>query len=469
MLMVAGTACATRTDDLREGNDAEPPDTNGDALAWEPCGPRAECTWFDVPVDYDDPTTGTLTLSVAMVPASGDRIGALVVNPGGPGATASDFAVGLARSLPADITDRFDIVGLDPRGTEASAIDCDRDIAELYTVDHTPDSVGDRRALLAVSQDYVQSCDEEAGDLLPYLGTRNVARDIDALREALGDEQISYLGYSYGTAIGQVYADMFPDRVRAMLLDGLVELGVSGPDQARVQAGGFERALASFAEDCNPTDGCPLAPDAIRAIGELIDRVETAPIPATPRDLGPGELKPALALPLYTPPGWPDLAQGVAEALDGDGSLMVALADEYLSLANFDLYFAVSCLDFDWPAEPEQLLAQGADAAREAPHFGEATINDYIRCSMWPVESEPLPEITAPGAPPILVVSTTNDPATPHEAGVNVAERLQSGVLLTHDGEGHGVVGLGVACVDDAVIAYLVGLDPPDDGTTCRG
>jgi len=174
-----------------------------------------------------------------------------------------------------------------------------------------------------------------------------------------------------------------------------------------------------------------------------------------------------MALPLYSEALWPDLASAVDQALAGDGSEMIGLADEYLSIASFDVYFAVNCLDFAWPATPDELLADGAEAAIQSPHFGPPIVNDYVRCSMWPVEAEPLAATTAPGTPPILVVSTTNDPATPYQNGVNTAERLESGVLLTYEGEGHGAVLDGIDCVQEKVIAYLVDLEPPEDKSTC--
>jgi len=284
----------------------------------------------------------------------------------------------------------------------------------------------------------------------------------------MGDDQISYLGYSYGTSIGQVYADEFPDRVRAMVIDGVLELGPTGIETAEEQALGFEQALEAFAEDCDADDSCPLAPDTMGAIDEMAQQVEEAPIPADPRDFGPGELSTGLALPLYAEYLWPDLASAIASALDGDGTEMVGLADQYLSIGSFDIYFAVNCLDFEWPDDPQELLAAGAAMEEEAPHFGAPIVNDYVRCAMWPVDAEPLEAVTAPGTPPILVISTTGDPATPYEAGVRTAERLESGVLLTNEGEGHAVAFNGVACVDDAVVTYLVDLEPPDDGTTCE-
>jgi hypothetical protein len=196
--------------------------------------------------------------------------------------------------------------------------------------------------------------------------------------------------------------------------------------------------------------------------------VEDEPISGEPRDLGPGELAIGLAEPLYDERSWPSLADAVSDALDGDGSAMVRLADDYLAIASFDVYFAVNCLDFDWPDDPDELLDAAEDAAEDAPHFGEPIVNDYVRCAMWPVEGEPLEEVTAPGTPPILVVSTTNDPATPHQAGIDVADTLESGVLVTYEGEGHGVTfGGESSCVDDAAVQYLVDLEAPEDDITC--
>ena len=467
-----------RTDDGRgqdEGDEGD--DTNdeggssGDGtIDWGDCdfGFDSECAELDVPLDYDDPDGETITISVARVPAGGDRIGALFVNPGGPGATASDFAIQMASYLPRELTERFDIVGVDPRGTGASEIDCGGDFEELYGVDYSIDSEEDETTLLEVSEEYVEGCEDGVGnDVLAHVGTRDVARDMDTVREAMGDDQISYLGFSYGTGIGQVYLDLFPDRVRAMVLDGVLELGPTGVELAEEQAVGFERALQSFVDDCNSDSSCPLAPDAMAKIDELSAKVEEAPIDASPRDLGPGDLAIGLALPLYAEPLWPTLADAVDQALDGDGSGMIDLADEYLGIGSFDVYFAVNCLDFEWPDEPGELLDDGAAMGDEAPHFGEPIVNDYVRCAMWPVDNDPLPEVTAPDAPPILVVSTTNDPATPYEAGVRTAEKLETGVLLTYEGDGHTVVGNGVSCVDDIVVAYLVDLDAPDDDVTC--
>jgi pimeloyl-ACP methyl ester carboxylesterase len=476
------TACATEADrSPLESSGApedatvttgtgEPAEPAAGELSWESCGGGLECAELDVPVDYDDPEGETIPIGITRAPATGERIGALFVNPGGPGGTATDFAPQLAAVLPADITESFDIVGIDPRGLGASDISCGVDAAsELYTLDYTIDSDEDEDVLLDVSQEYVDSCESNVGDLLPHLGTANVARDMDQVRAAMGDEQANLLMFSYGTAIAQVYADLFPDRVRAMVIDGVVELGPDGVESAAAQAVGFENALAAFIEDCDSDDTCPIGPDAEAAIDELIAQTEEEPIPASPRDLGPGDMQVGLAGALYAEFLWPDLANAVADGLDGNGTAMVQLADSYTQGGDFDIYFAVNCIDFAWPGSPEEMLADGVAANADAPHFGEAIVNDYVRCAMWPAPAEPLEAVTASGTPTILVVGTTNDPATPYAQAQRVAESLDDAVLLTYEGEGHGVVGNGVACIDDAVAAYLVDGETPDDGTSCSG
>ncbi len=354
---------------------------------------------------------------------------------------------------------------------ESSLLDCGLTNEELYGVDASIDSPEDEAELLDVSERYIADCEEQFGDVLPHVGTRDVARDMDAVRAAMGDEQLSYLGFSYGTAIGQVYADLFPDRVRAMVLDGVLELGPTGLELAAEQAAGFELALERFVEDCDSSSSCEAAPNS----RELVDQVLAAseegdgiPAPDADRPAGPGEANLGISYPLYSESLWPQLGDALQSAADGDGSELVDLADGYLGIGGFEVYFAVNCLDFEWPDDPDEVLAAAKQTAQDSPTFGEALVNDYIRCGMWPVEPEPLEAVTAPGTPPILVISTTGDPATPYQAGVNVAERLESGVLVTNEGDGHTVVLDGKDCIVDIVEQYLVDLEPPEDGTTCR-
>jgi pimeloyl-ACP methyl ester carboxylesterase len=442
-----------------------------DPIRWEDCQ-FGECATVEVPLDYEDPGGERIEISAARAPATGDRIGALFVNPGGPGASGTDFAATLAFLLPSDINEHFDIVGFDPRGVgDSTPIDCGVDATDLYSVDPTIEDDADRAALLEVSAEYVDDCGARFGNLLPFVGTRDVARDMDTMRAAMGDEQLSYLGFSYGTAIGQVYADLFPERIRSMILDGVVELGPSGLDLAADQAAGFETALARYVQFCDAAEGCETAGNALGAVEQvqaLAEQPGGIPAPSAGRPAGPGEANLGISLALYSQSLWTDLDGALAAALGGDGSQLVGLADQYIGIGDFEIYFAVNCLDFAWPTGDAQAFLDFAKATAVAsPHFGEALVNDYIRCVDWPVRPDPLTPVTAAGSPPILVVSTTGDPATPYEAGVRVADRLESGVLITNEGDGHTVVADGKPCIDDLVVAYLIDGDVPADGTTC--
>jgi len=482
LTLLAG-ACATRADDPLAGVDRTtttapeggrtmtgPGGFAPDPITWDDCG-AVECATLSVPLDYAEPTGDTIELYVARTPASGERYGALFINPGGPGGSAAEYADYLPFLLP-DVADHYDIVGMDPRGVGGSTpITCGVDPEELYGVDPTIDSPADRQALLDVTEAYVGDCAAKYPDLLAHLGTKDVARDMDTVRAAMGDDQLSYLGYSYGTAIGQEYAGLFPDRVDKMILDGVLALGPTGLEQADEQALGFETALQRFVDHCNAAEGCDISGEALQAVEDVLAMAEQPggiPAPDADRPAGPGEVNLGLSYALYSESLWPQLDSALAAARGGDGSELVDLADGYLGLAGFEVYFAVNCLDFAWPSGDVDAFFRAAKAtAAKAPHFGEALVNDYIRCADWPVAPEPLTKVTAPGAPPILVVSTTGDPATPYEAGVAVADTLESGVLITNEGDGHTAVGQGKSCIDDLVTAYLVDDVVPDDGTRC--
>lgn len=432
-------------------------------VSWASCG-TAECATVVVPLDHDDPTGPTIEVSVLRLPARGERIGALFVNFGGPGSSVVGQVTRFP--FPASVRERFDIVAVDPRGVGRSTpLACGVDPTELYSVDPTVEDDADAEALVAVSAAYARDCATDRGELLPHVGTPDVARDFDLVRAGMGDERIDYLGFSYGTSIGQVYAELFPDRVRTMILDGVVDPAPTGIDGAVQQAMGFETALSRWASGCGDRRSCDFD-DPVAAVEALLAAAE-AGIPGGGRVLGPGEVSIGLAMPLYDVRLWPTLDTAVANALAGDGRGMLALADRYLRLVDFSAYFAVSCLDNSWPSDPGEHLDAASSAATRSPHFGEAIVNDYLRCAVWPTEPDPLGPITAEGAPPILVVSTTGDPATPYENGVTVAERLATGVLLTHEGEGHTIVFEGNDCVDRLAIAYLVDGSVPADGTRC--
>lgn len=470
---------STTTSARPDGTAPQPePEPGARSIDWEECGSGWECGTLEVPVDHDDPDGPTLELALNRHRAEDpdERRGVLLVNPGGPGASGVELARSLPRAGP--IGDHFDLIGFDPRGTgESTPLDCHDNLAEMYGVDPTVDGEADRTALLEESQAFVDACEQRHGDLLPFLGTTDVARDVDAIRAALGEEQINYLGYSYGTSLGQEYARLFPQRVRAMILDGVVDHAPDGIETAAAQAAGFETALDNYVAHCDD-EGCGLGMDARDAIAEVVASAEEAPIPASgeDRDAGPGEVSLALAQSLYAEQLWSSLSRALRDALDGEGDGLVQLADLYLRRepdgsypTGTEVYFAVSCLDDTWPTDPDEFLAAATEAEEESPFFGGAITSDYIRCALWPTPPKPLAPVPADieGLAPILVVSTTGDPATPYENGVAVADQIPGAVLVTNEGEGHTIVAQGKPCIDDIAAAYLVDLELPDDGTTC--
>lgn len=459
-----------------ETSTTKAPEPDARTIDWSDCGGGFECGTITVPLDYDDPEGETIDVAVTRHPADDpdQRIGTLFMNPGGPGGSAIELARSFSRA--GDLGDRFDIVGFDPRGVgESSPLDCHSHLVDIYDADPTIDSDEDRTATLEASQAFVDECEEKYADILPFLGTSDVARDMDEIRKAMGEEQINYLGYSYGTSLGQEYARLFPTKVRSMVIDGVVDHEPDGITTAETQAAGFETALAAYIDHCEE-DGCGFGDqNAGDVIDEVIAAAEASPIPApgADRPASPGMVSLALAQALYSEQLWGQLSSALRDAQEGDGSGMVGLADMYMGTdgggSSFEIYFGVSCLDETWPSDPEEVIDASIEAERAVPRFGGPIVLDYIRCAMWPAEAKPLAPVPADteGLPPIVVVSTTNDPATPYENGVAVAKQIPGGVLVTNEGEGHTIVGQGKPCIDDMARDYFVDLTVPDDGLTC--
>lgn len=290
---------------------------------------------------------------------------------------------------------------------------------------------------------------------------------MDSVREALGDDEISFVGYGYSTLLGQVYAAEFPDRVRAMVLDGVLDVGRPGIEVAVEQAQRFEQALGAFAAGCDAEPTCEIRPDAMAAIDAVQAQVASKPLAVGERTLGPGELDVALRVVLTAGFLRPDLARAIDAGRKGDGSKLLTLADEQLNLVNMDAFYAVSCLDSEWPADPAAVLAATDAAVAKAPHFAHAVVNNFVRCALWPTEPDVLREIDVSDVAPLLLVSTTNDPVVSPEAGARAAARLGSSVLVTREGDGHRSVAADAACVDEVVVRYLTDLELPPGDVSC--
>ncbi|WP_129841584.1 alpha/beta hydrolase [Streptomyces sp. RFCAC02] len=460
-------------------------------LSWSNCGGWFECATLTVPLDYEAvDSADDIELHVTRAKATGpdsDRMGSLLLNPGGPGASAADFVQGAADYLfPSEVTSRYDIVGVDPRGTGGSEpVTCQSgDPMDAYTMlDRTPDSDAEAEDLFAGMQDFAASCAEQTGELLEHISTIESARDMDVLRAVLGDEKLTYLGYSYGTKLGAVYAGLFPQRVGRLVLDGAIDPRLPTIDTDREQAGGFETAFRSFAEDCATYSDCPLGTEGADAASDaLLDffaRVDAEPLPSgdPDRPLTESLATTGVSDALYTTAYWPDLRTALTMAIEEhDGSGLLALADDYNERETDGTYGtttyafpAISCLDSpagnDSPDEVDGALAAYEESS---PTFGRDFAWATLMCAAWPVEpsGEPV-TIPASGAADIVVVGTLRDPATPYAWAEGLAEQLESAVLLTFDGDGHTAYGGNSSCIDDAVNAYFLQGITPEDGTTC--
>lgn len=460
---------------------------HGQRIEWSPCEGGFQCGKVTVPLDYDHPGGKDIELAVIRLPATepDERIGSLVVNPGGPGASGVDFARG-ARTLLADqVRARFDVVGFDPRGVgDSTPIHClpagglDRYLA----LDTSPDTDQERAALVRQSRSFAQGCAKHSRSLLPHVDTVSAARDMDVLRSALGDDRLSYLGLSYGTELGATYAELFPQRVRALVLDGAVDPSLTSREMGLAQAEGFETALRAFVSDCVTHATCPLGSAGVDAAYDRLDDFlavldgDPVPVPGQEgRELTQGLATFGVASALYNERYWPYLREALRKALAGDGSGLVQLADSLAgrkpdgSYTNMiEANIAISCVDESLPEEVSAYARFAQRAERQAPHFGTYVAWSALPCAFWPVPAAEDVTVDAAGAPPIVVIGTTRDPATPYAWAEGLADQLQSGRLLTREGDGHTAYGQGNACIDRAVHRYLIERDAPKPGKVCE-
>lgn len=420
-------------------------------LSWVQCG-DLECATMTVPLDYDRPTAGTIPLAVARKQSSGDDpVGALVVNPGGPGGSGINY---LRNGAVNQLLPWFDLVSWDPRGVGNSRpLDCAKDTAFL-DLDPQPDDAQERDALERAARSIADECAAVAPDLLPTLTTENSARDVEQLRRALGDQPLTYLGFSYGTNIGLTYASLFPDQVRAMTLDGVVDPRETLTEFLTGQATEMQRLLG----------------DNLSRYNEVAERVETDRLPSrTGESVGPGRLGVAAFASIYGANGESRLSQALDDGLAGDGTALAQLADGYIGTASFAAYLGVLCVDGPHPSGASDWSRFIDDIMRAAPDVGPSVGNEVLPCAYWsvpPATGEPTVS-WPPTLPPILLVASTEDAATPLDDAARVNAAVPNSVLLVRDGPGHTSFRAS-SCIADAVQAYLVDLQPPDEGTICE-
>jgi pimeloyl-ACP methyl ester carboxylesterase len=452
-------------------------------LEWSECSDGFECSSFSAPIDYANPADGAMQISVIRKLATGTAQGSLVLNPGGPGGSGIEYTTYAEYVVSDTLRENFDIVGFDPRGVGFSTpVECldDEQTEEYIALDGSPDDQTEIDQAQAMSELFAQSCATNSPDTYKFLDTISAARDVDILRALLGDEKLNWLGKSYGTFLGATYADLFPERVGRMLLDGAIDPTLTNEKLSFGQALGFELALTRFVDDCVTKSDCPLSASGAAGVSEVGDLL--IELDANPITLDDGRLFTqamgtlGVVGSLYDKQyGWPELRTNLGLAFDDDFSGLASSVDFYTGRQSDGSYkdnsndaiAAVNCLDRPDRATTEETAALASEWKKVAPNFGEYLAWSNISCSYWQAEATGVPkEITAPGTPTILVVGTVNDPATPYAWSQALATQLSKGVLLTLDGDGHTAYYQGSKCIDEIVDNfYLTG--EAEDGITC--
>lgn len=458
----------------------------GQKLDWETCNETFQCATVTAPLDWENPSAAEIELAIIRHPAeSGHAQGSLLVNPGGPGASGlSTVRDSVEGTVGEPVRAVYDVIGFDPRGVgESTAVVC-YDAAGmdeyLYGIPQNPRGSDAWTAEVeGRNRDFAEACDANSDGILPYITTVNAARDLDLLRAVLGDKQLHYLGYSYGTLLGATFAGLYPDKVGRLVFDGAVDPSITRLEDGVAQAIGFEKALRAYMADCLKGSECPFrgsVDDALADLGTLLATVDADPLRAADgRELGADTLMTATLFPLYSRAFWEYLTIALTDVLAGDPEVAFILADSYYQredgayLNNLSEAFRTySCLDNPHDETPEEVAA-----ADERIRDGAPTIAPYWLgpdpCDDWLYPASGVNEpIAAEGADPIVIVGSTGDPATPYEQAVALADQLSSGVLITRVGEGHTGYNQGIACIDDAVNDYFINGTVPEDGLRCE-
>ena len=451
-------------------------------IEWDEFNDSVDVGTLEVPVDYANPDGERFDLFVARYRAldPDQRIGTLLVNPGGPGFGGTDMALFASQIFDRPLLERFDIIGWDPRGTGESdpAIDCIDDYDPYFTaIDATPESDADRAKVIETAEDFARQCVDKNRDTIQFVGTNNSARDIDVLRRALGEERISYFGFSYGSELGAAWTTLFPDTVRAAVLDGASDPEADALESSMQQLRGFDASLSTFLARCSADDDCEFHSegDAEGAFDALLADLDAQPIPS---EAGRPPVNRDVAIiavvqAMYSETFWPALERSLAAAESGDGSGLLALNDSYFQRSTdgtygneLEAFQVISCADTPERPALDEVEAEAALLSEASPRLAPPGSLSYF-CSFFPPSLDPRVTVTGAGAGPIVVIGTTGDPATPFESTVRMSNTLEDGRLVVVEADQH--TGYGVnRCVIDVVNEYLIDLEPPDDETECR-
>ncbi|MGW8885647.1 alpha/beta hydrolase [Streptomyces sp. NPDC055749] len=505
-------------------------------LRWTGCGDH-QCAELTVPMDYAHPENGktfVLPVARAVTAEPGERIGSVIANPGGPGVSGvtSLLEEGMAESFTPEARARFDIVSFDPRGVggsspaltcgegEEAADDTTEETTEPAQEEPAPESGAtdpffprtetERADLVSAAEQEADACVKHSAAIVRHVGTQDVARDVDVLRAALGESRITYFGWSYGTSLGTAYAEQFPRRVRAMVLDGAVDPSLDWSKRAVSQGVGFQRAVDDYATYCADFAGDSCPGSTTEEIHELIDGLfeqtahEPLPVDGDEWGLDSNALLNALVMSMYTPEAqWEDLSEALADAARGDGTKLAGLAeyeepdpaaddsdgaesgtevpydseepadeeepsDRDVPSDNSDAaLLAVNCFDIPHPRDTQAYWKALAPAEKAAGRYGTSNVTTSLTCKDWPTTTHKPHRVRADGVPPVLVVGTTGDAATPYEEAASLASQFPGGALLTYEGLGHTAYGRSNSCVTQHVDDYLIEPRTVPAGTVC--
>jgi len=461
------------------------PSPSPTSLKWTDCGAGFQCTTVQVPLDYAHPEAGSIGIAVSRKPATNTarRIGSVLTNPGGPGASGIQFLKGEAASM-TNLNTRFDLIGFDPRGVaQSSPVRClDGPQEDAFNaLDPVFDDPQEKQAGIDADKNFTAGCKQRSGNVIPFVDTVSAAKDMDVIRAALGDQKLTYLGFSYGTFLGENYAHLFPTHVRALALDGVIDPTLSPNDLLYAQIVGFEQNLQSFLSDCRArraaSTPCTYAQsgDPGTKLMALMTQLDTTPMTVANRTLTRALAVIGVLVTLYDASTWSYLDQALTQADKGNGTLLLRFSDIYLGRNadgtydnQTDANIAINCIDRPVPSDIASYDALGPSYASASPLFGPAFQYSNLACAYWPVKPTgtvgPLP---ADGAPPILLVGGTGDPATPYSWAQAENKQLAGSVLLTRQGNGHVSYDKST-CAKQFIDAYLIDGTLPPTGTVCR-
>ena len=458
-------------------------------VSWAPCKdkPQMQCANVKVPLDYKKPGGKAITVAMAKLPAKGGKpIGSLFVNPGGPGESGIDLVSRADKSFSKDVLDKYDIIGFDPRGVGSSTpVDCidNRELGKILDSDIDTSTEAGRKARKAQARQIAKGCKDKSGELLAHVGTEPAARDMDVMRGLVGDKKLNYLGFSYGTSLGGMYADIFPKKVGRMVLDGAANPQQSFLPSTYTQMLSFEKSFERYAERCVKTGNCSLGPSvdaAKKKMRALLDQARVKPFKTSDpnRPLNQTMLHSAVISLLYEDRTWSVFNQAFDQLIkQNDGSLFLKVFDATSSREGdgnkgnrAEAYWAINCADYAQESEADY-LKYANKLKREAPAIGAFSAQDTIAfymCAELPhhPKSNPGP-YRAKGSAPIVVIGTKYDPATPYSWAQALHKSLSNSVLLTWEGDGHTAYGRGSSCIGSAVDKYLLTGEVPKDGLDC--